>query len=171
MGLCAACGTPRAETSRLSWDDLALGRHHPVDAPIPNGSLNLAEPAGSRNMNSNAKNQSLERLVAGFRIERAHAYEGGVYGKVGHVTVFAAPISQIPDYDRLYWVMVKVLSEKYGCFIKRKQSSATQVTVDCRDTRKVVFRRNRGQDWIQFYGRQYDKNGNELIVQNRRIIR
>lgn len=106
----------------------------------------------------------LQQWVEELKIENVKSYEGGAYGKIGNSTVFIAEKNTIPDFDRLYWVMVKVLSEKYGCFMKKKYSEEKTVVVHCRDRRRIVFRRHQGSDWIQFYGRQYDLAGNELIV-------
>ena len=162
-----ACGSTenRGYSSSIAWDDLTSSRHHYNSTPVPGESLNLAEVPNKKTSPAK-KETTLQQLVTGFQMENPSLYEGGVYGKKGHVPVFAALTKDIPDYDRLYWVMVKVLSEKYGCFIKRKQSSHAQVVVECRDRRRVVFYRNRGDSWIQFYGRQYDQQGRELIVKN-----
>jgi hypothetical protein len=158
------------EVAVLDWDDLTSTRHH-NDLSQPKSvaavKSNEASPAVTTPPLSGPNfGPVLNSLVSGFQMENPSLYEGGVYGKKGHVPVFAASLANIPNYDRLYWVMVKVLSEKYGCFIKRKQSTATQVAVECRDTRRVVFHRNRGDGWIQFYGRQYDKHGRELAVRS-----
>ncbi|MCX6124262.1 MAG: hypothetical protein NTV34_05865 [Proteobacteria bacterium] len=129
------------------------------EANNPQGSLE--GPTGSV---SNIADGDLLRWVKDLKIERPRDYEGGVYGKVGSATVYIAPKSKIPDYDRLHWVMVKVLSEKYGCFILRKETFAHNVSVGCRDRRRIVFKRSRGDEWIMFYGRQYDLAGNEVVI-------
>lgn len=156
----ASCGTPsdRRAAHDIQWEDLEQGRHMRPNAPIVTAESNQTISQEDR----------FERWAKMFRLERPQAYEGGVYGKVGTATVFIAPRDKVPDYDRLYWVMVKVLSEKYGCFIKRKESNALSVNITCRDSRQIVLRRNRGEDWIQFYGRQYDKLGNEIVITPRR---
>lgn len=108
--------------------------------------------------------ESLIRWSKSLKIERPREYERGVYGKVGTATIYITHISRIPDFDRLHWVIVKVLSEKYGCFIVHKLSSSQLVSVRCRDKRRIVFRRSRGDDWIMFYARQYDHRGHEIII-------
>ncbi|MCX6118740.1 MAG: hypothetical protein NT027_14460 [Proteobacteria bacterium] len=108
----------------------------------------------------------LSKVIKEIGLKRPMDYEGGVYGKVGSATMFIAEKSVIPDFDRLYLVMVKVLSEKYGCFITKKKSTSKMVSVRCRDDRIVVFHRFHGTDWVQFYGRQYDLAGNEVVVAN-----
>ena len=55
-------------------------------------------------------------------LSQPEAYEGGVFGYMGSAKAFVAYRKAIPDYNRLYWVMVKVLSEKYSCFISAKQN-------------------------------------------------
>jgi hypothetical protein len=98
-------------------------------------------------------------------------YEGGFYGTHGLTKIFIAPTSKIGDYSRLYWVMVKVLSEKYGCFMVAKQYAGDTTRVFCRDKRQIVFWQSRTKDWIQFASRQYDREGFEIAVKRRRIVR
>lgn len=167
--LLSSCGSTsnQRDRSAIAWDDLTTNRHHYNSTPVPGDLLNaVSSETTADNALAVKSRTTLQQLATGFQMENPALYEGGVYGKKGHVPVFAALLKDIPNYDRLYWVMVKVLSEKYGCFIKRKQSSHAQVIVECRDRRRVVFYRNRGDNWIQFYGRQYDQKGRELVVRN-----
>ena len=136
------------------------GRGEPNrDGKNPQGS-GEQPPVSERNF----ADGDLLKWVKDLKIERPRDYEGGIYGKVGNATVYIAPKSKIPDYDRLHWVMVKILSEKYGCFILSKVTSAHNVSVGCRDRRRIVFKRSRGDEWIMFYGRQYDLAGNEVVI-------
>lgn len=176
LGSLSSCGsTQKQRMSGLDWDDLTSDRaHYRNTTPVPRGGLtnNVSDKVSRSNSDGDVRHApaqpTLEQLASGFQMEKPQFYEGGVYGKKGHVPVFAARLKEIPDYDRLYWVMVKVLSEKYGCFIKRKASTHAQVLVECRDRRRVVFHRNRGDGWIQFYGRQYDQQGREIEVRDHR---
>jgi len=105
------------------------------------------------------------------RLPVSTPYEGGYYGTRGLTKIFIAPTSKIGDYSRLYWVMVKVLSEKYGCFMVAKQYARDTTRVFCRDKRQIVFWQSRTKDWIQFATRQYDREGFEIAVRRRRIVR
>lgn len=174
----SSCGSvQKTRSGDLDWEDLVSTRQHYDTTPIPRGSLSntnsnqvsaadTAEGSTALTAKARPSGPTLEQLAAGFQMEKPTRYEGGVYGKKGHIPVFAARLADIPDYDRLYWVMVKVLSEKYGCFMKRKASTQNQVMVECRDKRRVVFHRNRGDGWIQFYGRQYNAEGKEVLIRN-----
>jgi hypothetical protein len=104
-------------------------------------------------------------------IETPELYEGGVYGYVGSAKAFVARRRTIPDYNRLYWVMVKVLSEKYSCFMTAKQNRGDETWVQCRDGRQVVFWRDQSSRWIQFQARQYDQEGYEIAVRKHQIVR
>lgn len=99
------------------------------------------------------------------------AYEGGVFGTVGNAKMYVGPASHVTDYDRLYWVMVKVLSEKYGCFMVSRQNLPEKTMVKCRDKRRVVFWNSKGPGFVQFYARQYDKDGYEIRVEKKKIVR
>jgi hypothetical protein len=68
-------------------------------------------------------------------------------------------------------VMVKVLSEKYGCFMVSKQNGPEKTWVKCRDKRQIVFWKSKGQGFVQFYSRQYDKDGYEIVVQKKKVVR
>ena len=104
------------------------------------------------------------RLAMGFGLEKAQAMDVGVYGKLGKSTVFIAHRKHIPDYDRLYWVMIRVLSEKYGCFIKRKFPYDNQIGFECRDRRTIVMQRDISGDYAKFVGWQFDPSGKEVVI-------
>jgi hypothetical protein len=113
------------------------------------------------------RDDELAKIAAGFGLERPQKMDLGVYGKIGKHTVFVAPRRAIGDYDRLYWVMVRVLSEKYGCFIKSKVSTAKIVRFECRDRRTVVLDRDISGSFAKFSGRQFDLMGREIIIKPR----
>ncbi len=104
------------------------------------------------------------RLALGFGLEKAQSLDAGVYGKLGKSTVFVAHRRDIPDYDRLYWVMIRVLSEKYGCFIKKKVPRDNQIGFQCRDRRMIVMQRDISGDYAKFVGWQYDQAGKEVVI-------
>ena len=93
----------------------------------------------------------------------------GIAGKANNAIVFVGSTKEIPDWDRLYWTMVRILSERYGCFMKVVHKRNDLTRFDCRDQRRVVFRRGRTQELIYFNARQYDRNGNEIVVNNHQI--
>jgi len=92
-----------------------------------------------------SKKQAIEGHVEKSRqailgnIENAAPYAGGIFGLKGSSKYFIASTTSIPEYDRLYWVIVKVLSEKYSCFIRAKQDIGLMTRFTCRDKRQVVF--------------------------------
>jgi hypothetical protein len=103
-------------------------------------------------------------LAAGFGLERPQAFDLGVYGKVGKATVFVASRLAISDYDRLYWVMVRVLSEKYGCFIVRKVGRRNNIGFACRDGRTVLMQRDISGAYAKFVGWQFDEDGRDVLI-------
>jgi hypothetical protein len=115
------------------------------------------------------RDDELAKIAAGFGLERPQKMDLGVYGKIGKHTVFVAPRRAIGDYDRLYWVMVRVLSEKYGCFIKSKVSTAKIVRFECRDRRTVVLERDISGSFAKFSGRQFDLMGREILIKPRPV--
>ena len=115
------------------------------------------------------RDDELSKIAAGFGLERPQKMDLGVYGKIGQHTVFVAPRRVIGDYDRLYWVMVRVLSEKYGCFIKSKVSTAKIVRFECRDRRTVVLDRDISGSFAKFSGRQFDVLGREIVIKPRPV--
>ena len=83
----------------------------------------------------------------------------GVYGKMGPNSIFVAERTAIPNYDRLYWVMVRILSEKYGCFIRRKVDRGNLVSFQCRDQRTVTMARKISDRFSMVHVRQFDRYG------------
>ena len=104
-------------------------------------------------------------------LSQPEAYEGGVFGYMGSAKGYVADRKVIPDYNRLYWVMVKVLSEKYNCFIAAKQNRGDETWIQCRDKRQVVFWRDLNAKYIQFQARQFDREGYETAVRHHEIVR
>ena len=94
----------------------------------------------------------------------------GLYGKVGTSTFFVASKKTLPDKTKQYWAIVQVLSKKYGCLIKRKKSHKAYTAFLCQDKRIVVFHSRNKEGHVVISGRQFDKDGRELVVKNRKII-
>ena len=104
-------------------------------------------------------------------VSRVEPVDVGFAGKIGHSVVFAAEKRLIPNYDRLYWVMIRVLSEKYGCFIRKKIDRGELVAFKCRDQRIVTFRRRMTEQYAVFKARQYRYDGREILTVNKRSKR
>jgi hypothetical protein len=94
----------------------------------------------------------------------------GVIGKVGPAIVFLGSKETIPDSTRLYWAMVRVLSERYGCFMTEKRDTGHIISFTCRDKRRVVFNHGSNDELIYFSARQYNRQGEELHVKNHIIL-
>ncbi len=104
------------------------------------------------------------------KLASSQKLDGGWYAKIGSATVFMAPTAKIPNYDRLNWTIVRVLSEKYGCFIEAKLTVGNQTRYNCRDNRTIITHRYKNKEWMLFHSRQYDATGRELIVEDSRIV-
>ena len=113
----------------------------------------------------------LASLVVKRSVTNPMIYEKGVLGRLGNAKIFIAEKKLVPNYDRLYWVIVKTLSRQYGCFMMSRVERGNTLAVKCRDKRNIVLWRSMGKDWIQFVSRQYDANGYEIMVRNKRTIR
>lgn len=114
---------------------------------------------------------SLPGELSMLGVSRVEPVDVGFAGKIGHSVVFAAEKRLVPDYDRLYWVMIRVLSEKYGCFIRKKIDRGELVAFKCRDQRIVTFRRRLTQHYAVFKARQYRSDGREIVISNKRSKR
>lgn len=157
--------------SPVAWDQVVTEKpvvfqpspDYPVEAEVdPEELAIMASRLGG--------NHSLAEIAIRRAIRNPVLLDRGVYGKVGTATYFATTTDKIPTFDRLYWAMVKVLSEKYGCFMKTKSTQGSAVRFGCRDGRSVVMWRAKNDRYMQFYGRQYDRNGQELIVEKHQVI-
>ena len=115
-------------------------------------------------------NGSLKRELP-LPLSQAEPYEGGMLGYSGGARTFVASRQVIKNDHRLYWVMVKVLSERYGCFISAKQKRGEETWIQCRDGRQVLFWQDLDRKWIQFQARQFDREGFEIAVVKHQIVR
>mgnify|MGYP006278709897 CR=1 FL=1 len=158
-----ACVTPTSAA-----DDESLGDEDLKLKPNWHDFLGFSSP--DRPMYNALVNGPAKRAVPA-PLQTPELYEGGVFGYLGSAKAFVARRRTIPDYQRLYWVMVKVLSEKYSCFMTAKQNRGDETWVQCRDGRQVVFWRDQSSRWIQFQARQYDQEGYEIAVRKHQIVR
>ena len=113
------------------------------------------------------KKLGMKEVLLDLGLRRAQVMDLGIYGKIGNMSVFVADRKVVPDYDRLYWVMVRVLSEKYGCFIKRKLVEHDVIRFTCRDKRTVVMKRRISGEYSKFVVKQYDAFGRDVVVVKR----
>lgn len=182
--LCTACTTPEEVEledlkSEYEWDQILDVSQPPrggrTGARVTGWPLEQRVPSPPDNLYRIVHGLPANKAAASLQIMRgltqATFYEGGTYGTRGPSKVFIAPTSIIRDYSRLYWVMVKVLSEKYGCFMVAKRYERDTTRIWCRDKRQIVFWQSKSRDWIQFATRQYDRDGFEIAVRKRRIVR
>lgn len=118
------------------------------------------------------KSPELARLAIKRSLENPQIWESGVAGILGTAKYYVTTTSRIKDFDQLYVIMVRMLSQKYGCLMIEKQNFSPELTrVRCRDFRQILMWRSIGPDWIQFYARQFDRDGYEIMVKQRRIVR
>ena len=158
-------------SSPVGWDQVTTDKpvlfqpsaDYPVEAEVdPEAIAIMASRLGG--------DHALAEIAIRQAIRNPVLLDRGVYGKVGTDTYFATTTDRIPNFDRLYWAMVKVLSEKYGCFMKNKSTSGNSIRFGCRDGRHVVMWRARNDRYMQFYGRQFDRDFRELHVEKHKII-
>ncbi len=157
----------------LEWDEVLSGsieRYETNPAIIFEDAMLTPERLASMPYGLRS-NPELARLAVTRAIENPIDYHDGVFGMVGGAKFFATTKAQVPNFDHLYRVIVRVLSEKYGCFMTSKQNIGESIKFTCRDRRRIVVWRATGGNWIQFYARQYDRDGYEIKVVKKQIVR
>lgn len=97
-------------------------------------------------------------------LTRPRPYGPGVYGKVGSSTAFLARREAVAGERELYFIMVQVLSEHYGCFMRKRHRQGRRYLFRCRDGRQVVMDPRWGEDWVEFNGYQFDRAGREIVI-------
>ena len=153
----------------MNWDELVF-----YSDPSSRESVATTEESAavvSRIAAVSGSGSELSRQIALNSIENPSPYAGGLLGAKGDSKYFIASLSAIPEYNRLYWVMVKVLSEKYSCFIKSKQEIGSMTRITCRDKRQVLFWKKQSGQYIEFLARQFDRDGYEIKVIRKKIVR
>jgi hypothetical protein len=173
LGTLFSVSSCKTNQQQIPWDDITsitATNFHPnpkmfiEDTQLTPNRIKGLSPTLRRNPN-------LAKLAVSRALDHPYLYEKGVFGRIGSAKLFVAERKNIPDFNRLYWVMVKVLSRKYGCFMIGRVKEDHKITIKCRDKRNIVMWRSMGKSWIQFYARQFDKYGYEIKVKNRRIVR
>ena len=154
----------------IAWDDLALQpilRPKEFNAPL----RRWTRPRYAAAYQGQSRRARLAWLLADRSVVGARAYENGVVGQVGSALIYLTTSQSIRTYQRLYWVMVKILSEKYGCFMKARYQRNDVTIIKCRDSRQIALWHSKGPGWMQFYARQFDRQGYEINVVQRRMVR
>ncbi len=156
---------PSPEMMDEDWEDLISGASVDFE-PKPDQRFDILMTSERlallpENIRSNDEKSAL--TLSRF-LEKPELFDLGVYGKVDGAGRFVAYLSDIPDWDRLYWAQVQVLSKKYACFIRERFKNGDEVKFQCRDKRYVTMWRARGDHWIEFYARLYDMKGKEIIT-------
>jgi hypothetical protein len=156
----------------MEWEDILS--HEASGDPIEEEG---PAPSAAETAPVMSKKQAIESQVERSRaallgdIQNASPYAGGILGMKGSSKYFIATRTTIPEYDRLYWVIVKVLSEKYSCFIRAKQDIGLMTRFTCRDKRQVLFWKKKNNHFIEFTSRQFDRDGYEIQVIKKQIVR
>jgi len=155
-------------TLQLDWQDMSLAQSS-LPYSLPESVVSPPPPPAVEEKKAmlpvELQQDPLLAHIATMRsVVNPQRYEDGVYGKVNGAVFYSTTTDRIQDWDHLYWVMVRVLSEKYGCFMRQKFKKEHLTAFGCRDGRTVVFHRARGRHWIQFLARQYDRKGAEIIL-------
>ena len=119
--------------------------------------LGRSSPAIGEPLEGPLTDKAVKRLLNG--LDDSQPFDGGRYSKVGSAAVYVASTKNIPNFDRLNWVIVRMLSEKYGCFLRSKVNIGNETRYGCRDERTIVFRRYKNRNWMVFHARQFDEIG------------
>lgn len=114
---------------------------------------------------------ALAKLVLSRGLQSPASYSKGVIGDIGSSKMYVTTSDRVQTSNALYGVIMRVLSEKYGCFLTARVKNATNYRFYCRDRRQIVLQPTRGDTWVQFHARQFDAEGYEIKVENRRIVR
>lgn len=165
--LIIGCKTPIQKKPLLSEGRTYLASEVNVGTE---GEVNTSGNKGEVRPFLRSENQTKIKHGVDKYLKNKSIYRGGFLGNVGSKKVFYADRKIIPDYDRLYWVMVGVLSEKYGCFMESRFTDHEKVLFKCRDGRFVDFHRKQSRRWVLFGARQYDKFGREIVVKDNKVI-
>jgi hypothetical protein len=113
--------------------------------------------------------RTVREELSALGVGKLEVMDLGVYGKIGPNSIFVAERTAIPNYDRLYWVMVRILSEKYGCFIRRKVDRGHSVSFQCRDQRTVTMARKMSGRFAMLHVQQFDRSGRGIDTRGARL--
>lgn len=102
-------------------------------------------------------------------LKKLKFFENGVYGKLNESVFYITTREIAPDMDRLYWLMVKVLSKKYGCFIRSKIERSGKYHFFCNDSRVVIMKPALGEKVVLFQSIQKNRHGETLWVDDHRV--
>jgi len=152
----------------LDWEEI-MSRHETRSNEGESFAADIAPSLIKKQANRLNSEQRRKEILG--NVQNAIPFAGGILGVKGSSKYFIASVSTIPEYDRLYWVIVKVLSEKYSCFIRSKYDVGPLTRFVCRDNRQVLFWKKKNGRFIEFISRQFDRDGFEIEVVRKQVVR
>lgn len=151
---------PTSETDEdLPWSD--LGESTPDTDQQSVSTPRKSFPKGLK------RDATLSSLAINYQIEKPKLLGAGVVGRKDDAVFYATTWDRLQrSEDRAYWDLVRVLSQRYGCLMRRRESLSNGYTFTCRDKRQVTLQFQRlGNDFL-IVGRQKDRHGQDLFVQS-----
>ena len=144
------------------WQEFSSGDLSPLDIPPPPMPAHAAH--GARGWPASAA-----EVQAGLVMPSPFA--GGTLGMQGTSRVFVVAKSKAATEPRLQWIQVKLLSERYGCFLRARLELIENTWTWCKDGRQIIFWNRRSHDYLAFKSRQFDAQGHEIEVRRRQMVR
>jgi hypothetical protein len=114
---------------------------------------------------------SIEEWLKELKVAEMEPFAGGIIARGGHGRVFVGRRANFPQLRHLYPVVVRMLSEKFSCFITEKTGQHEEVLFKCRDGRRVAVWRSENLQYVAMLARQFDAQGYEIIVDNHQVVR
>ncbi len=112
-----------------------------LDEAFLDAKINLSEKPAVVSQSQGFQTQTPKRYAEILKLERIDERFDGVYGKKNNSWYFLGDKNIVENNDRMYWNIVRVLSEKFGCFSNQKKDDGNKLKFRCRDGKKIIVRR------------------------------
>jgi hypothetical protein len=114
---------------------------------------------------------SIEGWLKDLKVTELESFGGGIIARGGYGRVFVGRRANFKELRNLYPVVVRMLSEKFSCFITEKVGQHEEVLFTCRDGRRVAVWRSENERYVAMLARQFDSAGYEIVVEKNQIVR
>lgn len=87
----------------------------------------------------------------------AAEFGSGILGTKNSTHVFIADKRKVPDFARLNWELMKILSEKFSCLAVNRRDRGDLSSYTCRTGAVVDIKRSQSQQFVYFVAKQRER--------------
>ena len=98
--------------------------------------------------------KQMQEFAEKMGITNTVEFGSGIVGTKNAMYVYIADKRKVPDFQRLNWELVKILSERFSCLAVAKQDRGEVSTYTCRSGATIDIKRSQSQQFVYFVAKE-----------------